>query len=102
VLAFLSMTAIEKYLQACGYYQQRMCDEHEIVNRMTKEIKSSSTWERRGVLKKKSNDSNAFKDRYFSLEQDFLVYYKSEKDKQKEDNFSTSFIHLGSANIRMI
>jgi hypothetical protein len=79
-----------------------MCDEHEIVNRMTKEIKSSSTWERRGVLKKKSNDSNAFKDRYFSLEQDFLVYYKSEKDKQKEDNFSTSFIHLGSANIRMI
>ena len=45
-----------------------MCDEHEIVNRMTREIKSSSTWERRGVLKKKSNDSDSFKDRYFSLE----------------------------------
>jgi len=70
-----------------------------VVSRMTKEIKSSTTWERRGVLKKKSQDSNTFKDRYFKLEIDFLVYYKAEGNAGDE-NFS--FIHLGSAQIRMI
>ena len=66
---------------------------------MTKEIKSSTTWERRGKLKKKSQDSDKFKDRYFKLERDFLLYYK-EESKTGDENYS--FIHLGSAFVRMI
>ena len=67
---------------------------------MTKEIKSSTTWERRGNLKKKSQETNVFKDRHFKLERDFLVYYKQDTKDGGSDNISV--IHLGSAHLRMI
>ena len=54
VLAFLSLNAIETHLKQYGYFKDSKDQENEVVSRMTKEIKSSTTWERRGTLKKKS------------------------------------------------
>jgi len=90
-------------LKVYGYYKtNNESSENDVVSRMTKEIRSSTTWERRGNLKKKSQDSNKFKDRHFKLERDFLIYYKSEAERNADENFSFTTIHLGSAHIRLI
>lgn len=54
-------------------------------------------WERKGKLKKKSLNTDDFKERYFELVRDNLYYYKS--GRTKEQMFTC--IILSNADIRM-
>ena len=57
----------------------------------------SDQWERKGKLRKKSQKTDKFVERYFELEKDRLYYYKADKSKEA----SITCIILSNANIRM-